>query len=72
MKKCETLERDTLAKVAKLSKARQSTETARNEAQGALQEAQEARKIAAGKAFSMQSKYVKMKYLLLTRIQSSP
>ena len=46
--------------------------TARDEAQGALQEIQEARKIAAGKAFSMQSKYVKRKYLLLTRIRSSP
>ena len=55
--KCETLEHDVSAKEAELSKARQSAETARNEAQGALQEIQEARKIAAGKAFSMQSKY---------------
>ena len=29
-------------------------------------------KIAVGKAFSMQSKYVKKKYFLLTRIRSSP
>ena len=53
MRKCETLERDASAKEIELSKARQSTETARNEAQGALQEIQEARKIAAGKAFSL-------------------
>ena len=30
------------------------------------------RKIAAGKAFFMQSKHVKVNYLLLTRILSSP
>ena len=61
-----------LVQEIELAKARQSVETARNEVQGALQEIQEARKIAAGKAFSMQSKYVKRKYLLLTRIWSSP
>ena len=72
MKKCETLERDASVQETELAKARQSAEMARNEAQGALQEIQEARKIAAGKAFSMQSKYVERKYLLLTRIRSSP
>ena len=72
VKKCETLKRDVSVKEAELSKAHQSTETARNEAQGALQEIQEARKIAAGKAFIMQSKFVKNRYLLLTRILSSP
>ena len=30
------------------------------------------RKIAAGKAFIMQSKHVKVNYLLLTRVRSSP
>ena len=30
------------------------------------------RKIAAGKAFNMQSKHVKVNYLLLTRVRSSP
>ena len=72
MKKYETLEGDVSARETELSKARQSAEAARVEAQGALQEIQEARKIAAGKAFSMQSKYIKKKYFLLTRIQSSP
>jgi len=72
VKKCEALEHDALVQETKLAKARQSAEAARNEAQGALQEIQEARKIAAGKAFNMQRKNVKMKYRLLTRIRSSP
>ena len=72
MRKCETLERDASAQETELAKARQSAETARSEAQGALQEIQEARKIVTGKAFSMQSKCVKRKYLLLTQIRSSP
>ena len=70
MKKYETLEGDVSARETELSKARQSAEAARVEAQGALKETQEARKIAVGKAFSMQSKYMK-KYFLLTQIQSS-
>ena len=57
---------------SELAKARQSAQDARVEAQGALQEIQEARKIAMGKAFITQSKYVKKRYLLLTRIWSSP
>ena len=56
----------------KLAKARQSTQEARVEAQGTLQEIQEARKIAEGKDIIMQSKFVKKRYLLLTRIWSSP
>ena len=72
MKKCKSLERDISARETELAKAGQSAEEARVEAQGTLQEIQEAKKIAAGKAFSMQSKYVKKKYFLLTRIWSSP
>ena len=72
VKKCEALECDVSAREAELAKARQSAEEAQVEAQGALQEIQEARKIAAGKAFSMQSKYVKKQYVLLTRMRSSP
>lgn len=70
--KCETLESDASAQGAELTKARQSTDTARNEAQAALQRIQEARKITAGKAFKMQSKYAEKQYLLLTRVRSSP
>ena len=72
VKKCETLEHDASAQGAELTKARQSAETARNEAQAALQEIQEAKKIAAGKAFNMQSKYAEKKYLLLTQVRSCP
>ena len=61
VKKCETLERDASAQESELAKARQRAETTRSEAQGALQEIQEARKITAGMAFNMQSKNVKMK-----------
>ena len=71
VKKCESLERDVSNRENKLAKARQSAEEARVEAQGALQEIQKVRKITMGKAFSMQRKYVKKKYLLLTRIRSS-
>ena len=45
---------------------------ARVEAQAACQEIQEAKQIVAGKAFNMQSKFVRRKYTLLARIWSSP
>ena len=66
MKKCESLERNIADQEPELAKARQSAHDARVKTQGALQEVQEARKIAAGKAFIMQSKYVKKSFLLLT------
>ena len=72
VKKCEALEHDASVQGAKLAKACKSAETAWNEAQAALQEIQEAKKITAGKAFKMQSKYVVKQYLLLTRVRSSP
>ena len=59
MKKCETLEQSLSGKASELSQARQAASDARGETQGALKEIQEARKIAAGKAFSMQSGYFK-------------
>ena len=42
------------------------------ESQKTLQELDAVKKIAAGKAFFMQSKHINMSYLLLTRIRSSP
>ena len=57
---------------SELAKARQSAHDAKVEAQKALQEVQAAKKIAAGKAFNMQSKHVKENFFLLTRIWSSP
>ena len=61
MKKCETLEQSLTEKEFELTKAHQAACNARGETEGALQEIQEARKIVAGKAFSMQSKYLRRK-----------
>ena len=71
-KKYESLERDSKTQASELAKARQSARDARPEAQSTLQEIQAAKKIAAGKAFIMQSRSVKETFLLLTRIWSSP
>ena len=48
VKKCEALEHEASVRETELTKARQSTKTARNEARDALQEMQEARKVASG------------------------
>ena len=70
-KKFESLERDFKTKESELAKALQSMKDARAEAQKVQQEIQAAKKIAAGKAFIMQSKHVEETFLLLTRIRSS-
>src|SRR3954469_15122914 len=57
---------------SELAVALESAKSAKAEAQKALQEVEAMKKIATGKAFFMQSKHVKVNYLLLTRIQSSP
>ena len=72
VKKFESLERDSKTQESELAKALQSAQDAKAEAQKALQEIHAAKKIAAGKAFIMQSKHVKETFLLLTRIRSSP
>ena len=72
VRKCESLECNIADQESELTKARQSGHDARIEAQVALQEIQEARKIMEGKAFIMQSKYVNKTFLSLTRIWSSP
>ena len=53
VKKCESFERNIADQESELAKAHQSAHDARVEAQGALQEIQEARKITVGKAFIM-------------------
>ena len=53
VRKCETLEQSLTEKESELTKAHQAAHDARGKTQGTLQEIQEARKIAAGKAFSM-------------------
>ena len=69
MKKHESLELESKTQASELAAA---LETAKAEAQKALQELEEVKKIAAGKAFFMQSRNIKVNYLLLTRIRSSP
>ena len=57
MKKSETLEQSLAAKESELAQALQAAEDAREEARGALKDIQEARKVAAGKAFCIQSHF---------------
>ena len=66
------MERDSKTQGGELAKALENAQNAKAEAQKALQEIQVVKKIAAGKAFIMQSKHVKETFLLLTRVRSSP
>ena len=72
VKKYESLERDSKMQGSELAKALENAQNAKAEAQKALQEIEAVKKIAAGKAFIMQSKHVRETFLLLTRIRSSP
>ena len=72
VKKHESLELDSKTRESELASALESAKSAKAEAQKALQEIEAMKKIAAGKAFFMQSKHLKVSYLLLTRIWSSP
>ena len=71
MTKHEALELDLKTRESELAAALENAKSAKAEAQKALQEIDAMKKIAAGKAFNMQSKQVKVKYLLLTRVRSS-
>ena len=72
VKKHESLELDLKTRESELASALESAKSAKAEAQKALQKIEAIKKIVAGKAFFMQSKHVKVNYLLLTRIRSSP
>ena len=72
VEKHERLERDSKTRESELATALESAKAAKAEAYKALQEVKALKKIAAGKAFFMQSKHVSVNYLLLTRIRSSP
>ena len=72
MKKHESLELESKTQASELAAALETAKSAKAEAQKALQELEEIKKIAAGKAFFMQSRNIRVNYLLLTRIQSSP
>ena len=66
MAKHEALELESKTRESELAAARESTKSAKAEAQKALQEIDAMKKIAAGKAFYMQSMHVKVNYRLLT------
>ena len=72
VKKHESLELDSKTRESEVAATLESAKNAKAEAQKALQDIDAMKKIAAGKAFFMQSKHVKVNYLLLTRIRSSP
>ena len=65
MTKHEALELDLKTRESELAAALESAKNAKAEAQKALQNIDAMKKIAAGKAFYMQSKHVKVNYLLL-------
>ena len=66
MKKHESLELDSKTRVSELAMAIENAKSAKAESQKTLQELDEVKKIAAGKAFFMQSKHINVSYLLLT------
>ena len=72
MKKHESLELDSKTRASELAAAIENAKSTKTESQKTLQELDEVKKIAAGKAFFMQSKHINVSYLLLTRIRSSP
>src|SRR3954463_15809827 len=72
VKKHETLELNSKTRESELATALEGAKHAKTEAQKALQKIEAMKKIAAGKAFIMQSKHVRVNYLLLTRVRSSP
>ena len=72
VEKHKSLERDSKTRESELALALESAKTAKAEAQKALQEIEAIKKIVVGKEFFMKSKNIKVNYLLLTRIRSSP
>ena len=66
------MELDSKTRASELAAALKTAKSAKAKAQKALQELDAAKKIAAGKAFFMHNRSIKVKYLLLTRIRSSP
>ena len=62
MKKHESLELDSKTRASELAAAIENAKSAKAESQKTLQELDEVKKIAAGKAFFMQSKHINMSY----------
>ena len=72
MKKHESLELESKTQASELATTLETAKSAKAEAQKALKDIDMMMKIVAGKAFIMQSRNIKVNYLLLTRIRSSP
>ena len=70
MKKHESLELDPKTRASELAVAIKNAKSAKAKSPKTLQELDAVKKIAAGKAFFMQSKHINMSYLLLTRIRA--
>ena len=66
MRKHESLELESETRASELAAALETAKSAQAEAQKAHQELEEMKKIAAGKAFFMQRRNIKVDYLLLT------
>ena len=66
MKKHESLELESKTQASELATALETGKFSKAKAQKALRELEDMKKIAAGKAFFMQSRNIKVNYLLLT------
>ena len=65
MEKHESLELDSKTRASELAVAIENAKSAKAKSQKTLQELDEVKKIAAGKAFFMQGKHINVSYLLL-------
>ena len=72
MKKHESLELDSKTRASELAVAIENAKSAKAESQKTLQELDAVKKIAAGKAFFMQSKHLNVSYLLPCLLYTSP
>ena len=70
--RCEFLEKDNKALTAELDKALQEAREARSESRAVREEVRQAREIAAGKPFLLQTKFGDPNYAQLNQVWSSP
>ena len=70
--RCEFLEKENKALTAELDKALQEAREARSESRAVREEVRQAREIAAGKPFLLQTKFGDPNYAQLNRVWSSP
>ena len=70
--RCEFLEKDNKAKMAELDKAVREASEARSESRAAREEIRQAKEIAAGKPFLLQTKFGDTDYAQLNQVWSSP